>query len=185
MNILYHYTSAATAAASPAQRVLDSIAAVVIAIAAIALVGLVLVQSWQVFTRYVLNDSPSWTEPVTLLLLATAMGMGAAAGVHTNRHFGFYLLHDHLRPGARKLIDVLVALVIIGIGTTMAWWGAILLVDGLGIRAAGARLPQSINYLPLSIGGALMVVFALNRLLLAFGPQEPLAVQPAAQEGDL
>nr|MBP8908295.1 TRAP transporter small permease [Pseudoxanthomonas sp.] len=42
--------------------------------AAIALVGLVLVQSWQVFTRYVLNDSPSWTEPVTLLLLATAMG---------------------------------------------------------------------------------------------------------------
>ena len=64
----------ATAVASPAQRVLDSIAAVVIAIAAIALVGLVLVQSWQVFTRYVLNDSPSCTEPVTLLLLATAMG---------------------------------------------------------------------------------------------------------------
>ena len=159
-------TSAATAAASPAQRVLDSIAAVVIAIAAIALVGLVLVQSWQVFTRYVLNDSPSWTEPVTLLLLATAMGMGAAAGVHTHRHFGFYLLHDHVRPGVRKLIDVLVALVIIGIGLTMAWWGAILLVDGLDIRAAGARLPQSINYLPLSAGGALMALFALNRLVL-------------------
>lgn len=180
------HTSAATAAASPAQRVLDSIAAVVIAIAAIALVGLVLVQSWQVFTRYVLNDSPSWTEPVTLLLLATAMGMGAAAGVHTNRHFGFYLLHDHLRPGARKLIDVLVALVIIGIGTTMAWWGAILLVDGLGIRAAGARLPQSINYLPLSAGGALMALFALNRLTQVFRPADETATaQPAPQEGDL
>ena len=165
---------------------LDSIAAVVIAIAAIALVGLVLVQSWQVFTRYVLNDSPSWTEPVTLLLLATAMGMGAAAGVHTNRHFGFYLLHDHLRPGARKLIDVLVALVIIGIGTTMAWWGAILLVDGLGIRAAGARLPQSINYLPLSAGGALMALFALNRLTQVFRPADETATaQPAPQEGDL
>ena len=176
----------ATAVASPAQRVLDSIAAVVIAIAAIALVGLVLVQSWQVFTRYVLNDSPSWTEPVTLLLLATAMGMGAAAGVHTNRHFGFYLLHDHLRPGARKLIDVLVALVIIGIGTTMAWWGAILLVDGLGIRAAGARLPQSINYLPLSAGGALMALFALNRLTQVFRPADETATaQSAPQEGDL
>ena len=180
------HTSAATAAASPAQRVLDSIAAVVIAIAAIALVGLVLVQSWQVFTRYVLNDSPSWTEPVTLLLLATAMGMGAAAGVHTNRHFGFYLLHDHLRPGARKLIDVLVALVIIGIGLTMAWWGAILLVDGLDIRAAGARLPQSINYLPLSAGGALMALFALNRLTQVFRPADETATaRPAPQEGDL
>ena len=180
------HTSAATAAASPAQRVLDSIAAVVIAIAAIALVGLVLVQSWQVFTRYVLNDSPSWTEPVTLLLLATAMGMGAAAGVHTHRHFGFYLLHDHVRPGVRKLIDLLVALVIIGIGLTMAWWGAILLVDGLGIRAAGARLPQSINYLPLSAGGALMALFALNRLTQVFRPADETATaQPAPQEGDL
>ena len=150
------------------------------------LLGLVVVQGWQVFTRYVLNDSPSWTEPVTLLLLATAMGMGAAAGVHTNRHFGFYLLHDHLRPGARKLIDVLVALVIIGIGTTMAWWGAILLVDGLGIRAAGARLPQSINYLPLSAGGALMALFALNRLAQVFRPAaETAAAQSAPQEGDL
>ena len=180
------HTSAATAAASPAQRVLDSIAAVVIAIAAIALVGLVLVQSWQVFTRYVLIDSPSWTEPVTLLLLATAMGMGAAAGVHTHRHFGFYLLHDHVRPGVRKLIDLLVALVIIGIGLTMAWWGAILLVDGLDIRAAGARLPQSINYLPLSAGGALMALFALNRLTQVFRPADETATaQPAPQEGDL
>ena len=175
----------ATAVASPAQRVLDSIAAVVIAIAAIALVGLVLVQSWQVFTRYVLNDSPSWTEPVTLLLLATAMGMGAAAGVHTNRHFGFYLLHDHLRPGARKLIDVLVALVIIGIGLTMAWWGAILLVVGLGLRAAGARLPQSINYLPLSLGGALMALFAAHQLVQAVAPPQHAAPQAPPQEGDL
>ena len=164
------HTSAATAAASPAQRVLDSIAAVVIAIAAIALVGLVLVQSWQVFTRYVLNDSPSWTEPVTLLLLATAMSFGAAAGVHTNRHFGFFLLHDHVRPGIRRAIDVLAALIVAAIGVVLAYWSARLLLDGLDIRAAGANLPQSINYLPLSIGGALMVLFALNRLALALRP---------------
>ena len=105
--------------------------------------------------------------------------------MHTNRHFGFFLLHDHVRPGARRAIDVIVTLVIVAIGAVLAYWGAVLLFDGLGIKAAGANLPQSINYLPLSIGGALMVVFALNRLLLAFGPQEPLAVQPAAQEGDL
>ena len=160
----------ATAVASPAQRVLDSIAAVVIAIAAIALVGLVLVQSWQVFTRYVLNDSPSWTEPVTLLLLATAMSLGAAAGVHTNRHFGFFLLHDHVKPGVRRLLDVAVPLVIAAIGAFLAYWGAVLLMDGLHIKAAGANLPQSVNYLPLSIGGALMVLFALNRLALALRP---------------
>ncbi|MGO4612313.1 hypothetical protein AB4142_38835, partial [Variovorax sp. 2RAF20] len=33
--------------------------------------------------------------------------LGAAAGVHTNRHFGFYLLHDHFGPRLRCLVDAL------------------------------------------------------------------------------
>lgn len=176
--------TAATVPASPAQRALDRLAGIAIAIAAAALVGLVVVQGWQVFARYVINDSPSWTEPVTLLLLATAMSLGAAAGVHTRRHFGFFLLHDHVRPAIRKAIDVVVALVIAGIGAVIAWWGAILLLDGLGIRAAGAHLPQSINYLPLSLGGALMVLFAINQLVQGLARKVP-AAQPAPQDGDL
>ena len=156
----------ASVPASPAQRALDRIAAVVIGIAATALCGLVVVQGWQVFTRYVLNDSPSWTEPVTLLLLATAMGMGAAAGVHTNRHFGFFLLADAAGPRLKKALHAVSPLVIAAIGAVMAYWGAVLLFDGLDIRIAGAPMPQSIGYLPLSLGGLLMVVFALYRLFL-------------------
>ncbi|MFL6586075.1 MAG: TRAP transporter small permease [Luteimonas sp.] len=144
---------------------LDRLADAVIAIAAAALFGLVIVQGWQVFARYVINDSPSWTEPVTLLLLSIAMSLGAAAGVHTKRHFGFFLLQDHMRPAIRKLVDLLIPLVIIAIGAVIAYWGAVLLFDGLHVKAAGAPLPQSINYLPLSIGGALMVVFALNQFM--------------------
>lgn len=158
------------------QRALEALATAVIHVAVVALLGLVVVQGWQVFARYVINDSPSWTEPVTLLLLSTAMSMGAAAGVHTNRHFGFFLLADHLHPLARRAVDAVVPLVVAAIGAVIAWWGWALWIDGLHIKAAGANLPQSVNYLPLSVGGALMVVFALNRLLLA--------LQPAALEGD-
>ena len=144
---------------------LDRLADFVIAIAATALFGLVVVQGWQVFARYVINDSPSWTEPVTLLLLSIAMSFGAAVGVHTNRHFGFFLLQEQMRPAIRRLVALLVPLIIVAIGSVLAWWGGVLLLDGLHIKAAGARLPQSINYLPLSLGGALMVVFALNRFI--------------------
>ncbi|ALJ26499.1 MULTISPECIES: TRAP transporter small permease [Stenotrophomonas] len=158
------------------QRALETLATVVIHVAVVALLGLVVVQGWQVFARYVINDSPSWTEPVTLLLLSTAMSMGAAAGVHTHRHFGFFLLADHLNPLVRRVVDALVPLVVAAIGAVIAWWGWVLWIDGLHIKTAGANLPQSVNYLPLSLGGALMVVFALNRLWLA--------LQPAAIEGD-
>ncbi|MGB3393668.1 MAG: TRAP transporter small permease [Stenotrophomonas sp.] len=166
----------ATPTPAGAQRLLEKLANLVIHVAAFALLGLVVVQGWQVFARYVINDSPSWTEPVTLLLLSTAMSLGAAAGVHTNRHFGFYLLHDHFGPWLKRAVDALVQLVVASIGAVLAGWGWLLWMDGLHIKTAGANLPQSVNYLPLSIGGALMALFALNRLWLA--------LRPATGEGD-
>ena len=152
--------SATTAVPTPLDRVSDA----ALAIAALALAGLVVVQGWQVLARYVLNDSPSWTEPLTLLLLSTAMSLGAAAGVHTRRHFSFSLLADAMRPGIRRAVDALTVLVIAAVGAVLAWWGAVLLVDGLDVRIAGAPMPQSIGFLPLAAGGALMTVFALARL---------------------
>lgn len=150
---------------SPAQRFLDRLAGIVIAIAAIALLGLVVVQGWQVIARYVLNDSPSWTEPVTVLLLVTAMSFGAAAGVHTRRHFNFSLLADALPPRPRRVVRALTPLTIVAIGAVVAYWAGVLFADGLGIRAAGAPLPQSINYLPLALGGVLMALFSLGQFL--------------------
>ena len=170
--------------AAPAglQRVLEKVADVVIYIAVAALLGLVVVQGWQVFARYVINDSPSWTEPVTLLLLSTTMSMGAAAGVYTNRHFGFFLLAEQMHPLVKRLIDALVPLIVGTIGGFLAWWCWVLWLDGLHIKTAGANLPQSVNYLPLSIGGALMAVFALNRLLLSLRVGAGTAANAA--EGD-
>ena len=157
----------ATPPTTPIQRSLDTLSDLAAGIAGVALLGLVVVQGWQVFARYVLNDSPSWTEPVTLLLLSTAMSMGAAAGVHTNRHFGFYLLAEAMRPGLRRVVDLVPPLVITGIGVVLGYWGLVLLLDGIDVRMAGAPLPQSITYLPLSVGGTLMALFALNRLAAA------------------
>ena len=148
---------------TPTPTLLDRLSDASIAVAVAALLGLVVVQGWQVFARYVINDSPSWTEPVTILLLAAAMSFGAASGVHTGRHFGFFLLAEAMRPAHKRIVDTVVNLVIVSIGAVMAGWGSVLLLDGLDIKMAGAPLPQSLPYLPLAIGGALMVVFALAR----------------------
>ena len=173
--------TAAIVPAGPAQRALDRLAGVAIAISAAALVGLVLVQGWQVFTRYVLNDSPSWTEPVTVLLLSTAMSLGAAGGVLARRHFSFTLLADALAPRTRQLLQWVQSLVVVGIGAMLAWWGGVLFFDGLHIPTAGVAMPESIDYLPVALGGALMVLFALAQLRPG---SEAVATAPAVAEGD-
>lgn len=152
-------------AAAPGPAWLEALARGAIGIAGLSLVGVVIVQAWQVVARYVLNDSPGWTEPVAVLLLNTAMSFGAAAAVHGQQHFSFPLLLARLSPGPARIAQALGTLAVAGFGAALAWWGAILLLDGLPVRMAGARLPQSAAFLPMSLGGALIVVFALSRLL--------------------
>ncbi|MGO4262862.1 TRAP transporter small permease [Lysobacter sp. TAB13] len=147
-----------------APGVLDRIAGAAIAIAGLALVGMVAVQALQVFARYVLNDSPGWTEPVALILLNTAMSFGAAAGVHHGAHFGFFVLVHCAPPLLRRAMLALSNSVIALIGAALAWWGGELLLDGIDIPMAGAPLPQSAVYAPMAMGGALMALFALKRL---------------------
>jgi TRAP-type C4-dicarboxylate transport system permease small subunit len=144
---------------------LDRLADAVVALAALALVGLVAVQGWQVFARYVLNDSPSWTEPVTLALLTAAMAFGAAAGVHSDRHFAFTLLADTAPPRLRNLLLVFNRLVIAVLGGVLSWWSFVLFRSGFDVRAAGAAFPESLPYAPVALGGALIAVFALARCL--------------------
>lgn len=149
---------------------LDRAADIALGIAATALSGIVIVQAWQVIARYVLNDSPGWTEPTAMLLLSTAMSFGAASGVRRQRHFRFPLLVDAMPPRWQRFCEVLCALTIAGIGLLLAYWGVLLFIDGMAIRMAGTSLPQSVLYGPIAAGGVLMAVFALARIL-----QEPAA----------
>ncbi len=141
-----------------------------LAIACAALISMTGVEAWQVFGRYVLNDSPSWTEPVAILLMSTAAMLGAAVGVRAEAHFGFPLV-VHLAPQlVRRALQTLASLVIFAIGITLAGWSAVLLADGWGIEMAGASLPQGLWFLPVLLGGALIALFAVERMIAVRTP---------------
>lgn len=151
------------------KRSFDLIDRATIAIACLALVAMAIVQGWQVFARYVLNDSPSWTEPLALLFMSTTMMFGAATGVRASRHFGFYILVESARPAVRRTLLVLARLVAGAIGLMLATWGAQMAMESWDYSIAGAPLPQGIVYLPLCLGGALIALFSVERLLQGEG----------------
>ena len=130
-----------------------------------ALVGMAATEAWQVFARYVLNASPGWTEPVALFLLSTAMSLGAAASVRSWSHFGFFILVHHTPRTLRRPLEAFASVIVAAVGAALAVWGALLLIDGLGVPSAGTPLPQSAVFLPIALGGALMCVFAIERLV--------------------
>jgi TRAP-type C4-dicarboxylate transport system permease small subunit len=145
-----------------------------ITIAAASLLGMAGVEAWQVFARYVLNNSPSWTEPIALLLMSTAMMLGAAAGVRASRHFGFFIAVEYAPPRVRRVLLIVARLIAAAIGLMFAFWGADLMIDAWDFPMAGAPLPQGIVFAPMCIGGVLILLFALEHLIFP-PPDRPTA----------
>lgn len=148
----------------------DVLASITIAIGATALASLVLVLAWQVIGRYVLNDSPSWTEPVALTLMSVSALFGAAIAVRAESHFSFPTLVESSPPVVRAMLRTLARLIAVVFGAALAWFGFFLMIDSWGTPMAGAPAPEGLSYAGLAFGGALIGLFALERLLT--GPPE-------------
>ncbi len=144
---------------------LNGLARIASFIAGASLVGMAIVEGWQVFARYVLNNSPSWTEPVALLLMSTVMMVGAAIGTRSDAHFGFFIAAEHAPLRLRRVLLALARLIAAAVGLMLSIWGGRLLADGWSVPMAGAPLPQGIVFLPFCVGGALIVVFSIERLI--------------------
>ena len=146
-------------------RLLDHLASASMILAAVALVIMALVQAWQVFARYVLNDSPGWTEPVALLFMSMAVMLGSAVAVRRETHFAFLTLRDALPGPLNTFSRVVSRLIAAAAGAALMALGGQLMVDGWAVPLAGAQLPSGLKFVGLCVGGALILVFAVERLL--------------------
>jgi TRAP-type C4-dicarboxylate transport system permease small subunit len=152
-----------------------ALARAAIGIAGVALVAMAGIQAWQVFARYVLNDPPSWTEPLALLCMSTTMMFGAAAGVHAGRHFGFFIVVERARPRVRRLMQLVARLIATAVGVLFALWGGEMMIDAWDYEIAGAPLPQGIMFLPLCLGGVLIAIFSIEQLIRLWPSQSSSA----------
>jgi TRAP-type C4-dicarboxylate transport system permease small subunit len=146
-------------------RALDGLATLALGLAGAALVAMALVQAWQVFARYVLNDSPGWTEPLALLLMSFAVMFGAAVAVRRETHFAFQTFRDAAPGPARWLLKSVSRLIAAASGAGLMVLGGVLMIDEWPVAMAGAPLPSGLKFAGLCIGGALILLFAIERLL--------------------
>lgn len=153
-------------------RALDGLTALVLGLAGASLVAMALVQAWQVFARYVLNDSPGWTEPLALLLMSFAVMFGAAVAVRRESHFAFQSLEDALPHVGQRLLKALSRLIAAASGAGLMVLGGMLMVDEWPVALPGAPLPAGLRFAALCVGGALILLFALERLFTGDYPAE-------------
>lgn len=152
--------------------VFSALARLTIAIAGACMCALVLVLAWQVFGRYVLNDSPGWTEPVALTLMSVAALFGAAVAVRRESHFNFPTLVEKAPAPVRATLKALSRLIAVLFGAALAGYGGFLMLDSWDVPMAGAPLPEGVSFIGLCVGGALIALFGLERLISGDYPAE-------------
>lgn len=136
-----------------------------LAIAVLGLVIIIGIVAWQVFGRYVLNDSPTWTENLALVIVLYVTLIGAAVGVRDAGHIGMDSLLTLVPESPRRYVGMVIQLLVAAFGVGMAWNGAILGMSVAPYKLANLDLSEASRYVPLVISGMLIVMFSIEHLI--------------------
>ena len=126
------------------------------------IVGLV---SWQVFGRYVLNDTPTWAESLTLVVILYVALIGAAVGVRDAGHIGMESLLVLVSDETRRRIEMVI-FVFVGIfGAMMLYYGWGLTAGVIPYKIPTLGISEGWHYAPLLVSGLLITLFSIEHVI--------------------
>ncbi len=142
-------------------------------LAGVALVAMTVFFAWLVFGRYVLNDTPTWVEQVSLLLVMVIAFLGSAAGVNQNTHLSVVLFRSMVPPKVRTGFVFVTDLIMAIFGGMMFWYGTELTIFKWKTLIPLIQWSEGLRSLPLTISGALIFLFSAGHLIrLLLGQDE-------------
>jgi TRAP-type C4-dicarboxylate transport system permease small subunit len=140
-------------------------------IAGVSLVLISVVIPWGVFTRYVLNSASSWPEPMAILLTVVMTFFGSAACYRARLQMRLSVVTNRMPKRGAAVADYASELLVALTGLFMALWGYDLVVATWHqVIPEFPFLSVGLTYAPIPIGGFLLLLFVVERLLLGIPP---------------
>jgi TRAP-type C4-dicarboxylate transport system permease small subunit len=150
-------------------------------ISGVGLIAMTMIVGWQVFGRYILNDSPSWSEPLSLHLMSWFIMLGAAVGVRESVHLGLDIVRYVMSPPIQKAMDLVSLGLIVLFGIGMAYYSTLLAEGTWSATIPVLGWPGGVDFFPMIVGGVMITIFALERFFdVAIG--EEIAADVLVQE---
>lgn len=142
-------------------------------VAVAGLLGIVAVVTYQVFGRYVLNDTPTWAESVALVLVLYVTMFGAAVGVRDAGHIGLESVLVMIAPERYRVwMEVLIHVLVAIFGLVMGWNAWLLAESVMPYKIPNLGISEGINHIPLALAGVLITLFSLEHILALFAGEE-------------
>jgi TRAP-type C4-dicarboxylate transport system permease small subunit len=154
------------------RRAMDALYLACAIVAGTALVLISAVIPWGVYTRYVLNSAASWPEPMAVLLAIVLTFIGAAACYRVGSHMSVSILVNALAQPWQRLVQLLAEALMGTVSIFMVIWGSTLVETTWHQSIAEFPfLSVGLTYVPIPIGGAITLLFVIERMLIGPPPQ--------------
>ncbi|HEX7465510.1 MAG TPA: TRAP transporter small permease [Usitatibacter sp.] len=133
---------------------------------------IVAIVAFQVFGRYVMNDSPTWTENLALVLILYVTLLGAAVGVRDAGHIGMESLLVLVPEAIRNKLEIVIHILVAIFGGYMVYNGWVLGASVWAYKLPNINLSEGVRYVPLIISGTLIVLFCIEHVIAAVRGEE-------------
>jgi len=146
-------------------RLFDVLCRICLIVAGTALVAMTVMFAWLVYGRYVLNDTPTWVEQVSHLLLMVIAFLGAAVGVRQDTHLSVVLFRSVVPSAVRTVFVFITDVLMAGFGGFLFWYGLALTEKKWAKMIPLIDVSEGLRSTPLTICGALVFLFSTGHLI--------------------
>jgi TRAP-type C4-dicarboxylate transport system permease small subunit len=153
------------------RKAMDTLNFACVLIAGLALILISAIIPWAVYTRFVLNSASSWPEPAAVLLTIVLTFIGSASCYRARLHMNVSFFAAMLPDRFRHFVDLLVEFLVAAMALFMLVYGAKLVEATWHNSIADfPDLSVGVTYLPIPVGGAALLLFVIERVLIGPPP---------------
>ncbi|MFT6927799.1 MAG: TRAP-type C4-dicarboxylate transport system permease small subunit [Psychromonas sp.] len=134
-----------------------------------ALVLLVITVTWQVFSRYVLNDPSSWTDELSRYTMVWLGLLGASYLFGIKAHLAITLLAHSIPPKINHVLQIFINMVILTFVILAMFRGGLTLAGRAMTQLTPAlQIPMGYVYYILPISAVIITIYIILNVLDSF-----------------
>lgn len=134
----------------------------------LALAGMVIIISAQVFCRFILNFTPHWTEELTLIIMIYSGFMGAAVAYKKRLHINLQFFLMNIPPTYRKKVHFFIDCILLLFSVYSIYYGWQLTTKTMNQINPALGWPVGTSYLAIPISGVIFLIFTIEKILEDF-----------------
>jgi TRAP-type C4-dicarboxylate transport system permease small subunit len=127
-------------------------------------IAMVLIGSWQVFSRFVLNSTPSWSEEVQIFGHIWLVFLSIPIAYRRGAHITVEAIRRIMSAWISKALDMLIVMLWVGFALATAYYSYRVSLVTRNSVSPGLEIPMSYPYYGMVLGSAYLLFVVIRRL---------------------